>query len=59
MVILSCIFETFTWYQRYDNMMWYHVRVELRLRECYQAMPFEAISEDYWLGRDFEQLSIG
>ena len=24
------------------------VTVELRLRECYQAMPLEAISEDSW-----------
>ena len=26
---------------------------ELRLRECYQAMPLEAISEDDWLHTDF------
>ena len=38
--------------------MGYHVTVELRMRECYQAMPLEAISEDNCLhtdsGRDSE-----
>ena len=28
--------------------MWYQVTVELRLRECYQARPLEAISEEDW-----------
>ena len=28
-------------YQGYDNIMWYHATVELRLREFYQAMPLE------------------
>ena len=31
---------------------WCDITVELRLRECYQAMPLEAISEDDWLLND-------
>ena len=33
-------------------MMWYQVTIELRLRECYQAMLLEAISEGDWLHTD-------
>ena len=51
--LLLCFFHAsaaeFTWYQVYDNIMWYQVTVELRLRECYQAMILEAISEEDWL----------
>ena len=34
---------------RYDNIKRYQITVELRLRECYQAMPLEAIFEEDWL----------
>ena len=35
--------------------MWYQVTVELRLRECYQATPLEAISEEDWLNTDVDR----
>ena len=32
----------------YRGMITCDITVELRLRECYQAMPLEAISEEDW-----------
>ena len=42
--------------------MWYQVTVELRLRECYQAMPLEAISDKKMANTDVDfdnNVSIG
>ena len=29
----------------HDDMMWYHVTLDFRLPECYQAISLEAISK--------------
>ena len=44
-----------TWSRGCDSMMWYHVTTELRLRECYQAMPSEGILEEGWLQTDVDR----
>ena len=36
----------------YDNIMLYHVTLELHLCKCYQANPLEGISKDEGLHTD-------
>ena len=43
--------------QGYNNIMGYQITVELRLLECYQAMPVEAFSEEDWLILTFTKIT--
>ena len=36
-------------------MLWYYVTTDLRLCECYQAMPLEVISEEDCLDTDADR----
>ena len=44
-IFILRVLQNSAWKQESDNMMWYHVTIEPRLRDFYQAMSVEAISE--------------